>query len=218
MRGPPRGRGSALREPAVDVAQDPLARLATLLARAHLAELGGREIAEARFDLACRELVVGGDWATGGDAGASAQAIGLGQRGIGGIARDTRRSAGAGGRSATGRPGAGVDLPLGLGEQALELLYQLVAVASAAGEEVGDELVGVVARDAPAPHRVVDDVLESVAREGDAALEGVTERLDALVGASGRCGRRTSARAASLRRRALRGRARCAAARSRPRT
>ena len=128
------------------------------------------------------ELVVGGDRPPGGHAGAAPEPVGLGEGGIGRIACRPGGTAGLGGRAASRRSGAGLDFALGLVEQALELLDELVGVAPAAVEEAGDELIGVVAGHATTLDGVVDDVLKALAREGHAVLECVAEGLDALVG------------------------------------
>ena len=70
-----------------------------------------------------------------------------------------------------------------LREQALELAEQVVGLIPPAGDQSADHLIRVAAGHAAAPHGVVDHLLEAVAGDRDALLEGVAERLHALLGA-----------------------------------
>jgi hypothetical protein len=67
-------------------------------------------------------------------------------------------------------------------EQSLELLEQVVCVATASGDQVADELICVLASHATAPYGIVHDLLKPIARQGDASLQRIPECLDALVG------------------------------------
>src|SRR5204863_7976103 len=71
----------------LDRRDDALAVLGALLVVADLAQLGRGEVGEARLHLGGRQLVVGRDREVRPDAGSAAQAVGLGERAVGRIAR-----------------------------------------------------------------------------------------------------------------------------------
>jgi hypothetical protein len=70
-----------------------------------------------------------------------------------------------------------------LSEQPLELADQVVGLITPAGDQPADDLLSIAPRHAAPADGIVDHLLEAVTRDRDALLQGLAERLDALLGA-----------------------------------
>src|SRR5205807_105338 len=131
-----------LRQRLLDRAEHRLAVRVAALVVAHLAQLGGREVAEAVADLRGREVVVAEHREGGREAGGAAAAIDLAQHAVHpGLA--PRAPAGTG-RAPAGVRGRVVELIAAPPDQLLEVLHEVLGLAPAAAEEIGHEVVGVV--------------------------------------------------------------------------
>src|SRR5204862_5838139 len=163
-------------------------------------------------DLCRTEIVVTHDRKRGWEAGGAAAAIHLSQHAV-----DARLSPRAR-RTLVGLL-AGVtrrvpELIAAAAEQLLEVLHQVIGLATAAPDEVRHHLIGVVAGDPAPAYRVVEHLLDPVARDhhevelADRAGQRVAERLqvrpDDVLGGAARAGPggAPAPRRAPLRRRA----------------
>src|SRR4051794_9473996 len=153
-----------LLEASLDSGEDRLAVRVALLVVADDPQVGRREVVQLLGHLGGGEVVVAHDRERRAEAGGPARAVDLADHTLG------RR-----------------------GDRSLDVAQQLVGLAAAAADQLGEEVAGVVAGHPPAADRVVEHLLEALARYDDSVERG-EHAADRLTHAVGRGLTRTLAR------------------------